>query len=132
MDLLRSRFPAQAGDADQIVFHARPGTLQNAADRATIATTLARVADLPHVTSVVSTYSAGAHSISRDGTIAFATVNFDKRAGALPKAAVDSVIKTAESARSTTLQVELGGQAIEQAQQASLRRRWSASVPAWE
>ena len=58
--------------------------------------------------------------MSRDGTIAFATVNFDKPAGALPKSAVQSVIKTAESARSTTLQVELGGQAIEQAQQASL------------
>src|SRR5947209_10674359 len=87
VDLLKSRFPAQAGDADQIVFHARTGTLQNTADRAAIATTLARVADLPHVTSVLSPYSAGAHSISRDGTIAFATVSFDKRADALPKAA---------------------------------------------
>src|SRR4029077_20572763 len=44
----------------------------------------------------------------------------DQRANALPKAAVDSVITTAESARSPSLQVELGGQAIEQAQQASL------------
>jgi RND superfamily putative drug exporter len=120
VNLLSSRFPAQAGDADQIVFQARTGTLHDAADRAAIATTLGRVADLPHVTSVVSPYAAGAHSMSRDGKIAFATVNFDKRAGALPKAAVDSVIGTAESARSRTLQVELGGQAIEQAQQASL------------
>ena len=30
VDLLKSRFPAQAGDADQIVFHARSGTLQDA------------------------------------------------------------------------------------------------------
>ncbi len=120
VDLLKSRFPAQAGDADQIVFHARTGTLQSAADRATIGTTLARVARLPHVTSVVSPYAPGAHSISRDGTIAFATVNFDKRADAVPKAAVDRVITTAESARSAALQVELGGQAIEQAQATSL------------
>ncbi len=90
VDLLSSRFPAQAGDADQIVFQARTGTLHDAADRAAIATTVARVADLPHVTGVVSPYAAGAHSISRDGTIAFATVNFDKPAGALPKAAVDT------------------------------------------
>ena len=41
VDLLTSRFPAQAGDADQIVFHARTGTLTDAADRATIGTTLA-------------------------------------------------------------------------------------------
>src|ERR1700757_2248358 len=69
VDLLRSRFPAQAGDADQIVFHARTGTLNDAADRAAIAKTLARVARQRHVTSVISPYAAGVHAISRDGTI---------------------------------------------------------------
>jgi RND superfamily putative drug exporter len=120
VDLLRSEFPAQAGDADQIVFHARTGTLDNAADRATIDETLARVARQPHVTSVTGPYAAGARAISPDGTIAFATVNFDQRADVLPKASVNRVIGTAEDARSPHLQVELGGQAIEQAQQASL------------
>jgi putative drug exporter of the RND superfamily len=120
VDLLKSEFPAQAGDADQIVFHARTGTLTDAADRATINTTLARVARQPHVTSVVSPYAVGTGAISRDGTVAFATVNFDQRADVLPKAAVNRVIATAEAARSPRLQVELGGQAIEQAQQASL------------
>ena len=85
-----------------------------------VAATLARVGDLPHVTSVVSPYAAGQDAISRDGTIAFATVVFDQRANALPKAAVNRVITTAESARSQSLEVELGGQAIEQAQAASL------------
>jgi RND superfamily putative drug exporter len=120
LDLLTSKFPAQAGDADQIVFHARGGTLESRGDRAAIGTTLARVARLPHVTSVVSPYSPGTHAMSRDGTIAFATVTFDERANVLPKAAVDRVISTAEAARSPQLQVELGGQAIEQAQQTSL------------
>ena len=120
VDLLQSRFPAQAGDADQIVFHARTGKLTDAADRAAIDTTVARVARLPHVTSVVSPYAQGQRAISRDGTIGFATVEFDERANALPSAAVDRVISTAESARSATLDVQLGGQAIEQAQQASL------------
>ena len=120
VDLLKSRFPAQAGDADQIVFHAKTGKLTAAADRAAIATTLARVSQLPHVTSVVSPFSPGQRAVSRDRTIAFATVNFDQRANALSKAAVNNVITTAESARSATLDVQLGGQAIEQAQQASL------------
>jgi putative drug exporter of the RND superfamily len=120
VDLLQSHFPAQAGDADQIVFHAKTGRLTNSADRVAIAATLQRVAGLPHVTSVISPYAPGQRAISRDGTIAFATVNFDERANALPKAAVDSVITAAESARSATLDVQLGGQAIEQAQQASL------------
>jgi RND superfamily putative drug exporter len=120
LDLLRSKFPAQAGDADQIVFRARTGTLQNAADRSVIDATLARVARQPHVTSVVSPYARGTRAISHDRTIAFATVNFDERADVLPTAAVNKVIATAEAARSPRLQVELGGQAIEQAQQASL------------
>jgi putative drug exporter of the RND superfamily len=120
VDLLQSRFPSQAGDADQIVFQARGGTLTGAANRAAIDATVARVASLPHVTSVVSPYAPGQHAISRDGTIAFATVNFDERANALPTAAINRVITTAESARSATLNVQLGGQAIEQAQQASL------------
>jgi putative drug exporter of the RND superfamily len=120
VDLLSSRFPAQAGDADQIVFHAKTGKLTDASDRAAIESAVARVARLPHVTGVISPYARGQHAISRDGTIAFATVTFDKRANALPKAAVDRVITTAQSARSATLDVQLGGQAIEQAQQASL------------
>jgi putative drug exporter of the RND superfamily len=120
VDLLQSRFPTQAGDADQVVFHARTGTLRSASDRTAIAATLARIAALPHVSAVVSPYAAGQHSISRDGTIGFATVSFDARANALPKAAVQRVIATADAARSPSLEVQLGGQAVEQAQQASL------------
>ena len=120
VNLLQSRFPAQAGDAEQIVFHARSGQLMDPADRGPIAAMLARVATLPHVTGVTSPYAPGQHAISRDRTIGFATVHFDERANALPKPAVDRVITTAESARSASLEVQLGGQAIEQAQQASL------------
>jgi putative drug exporter of the RND superfamily len=119
-DLLTSRFPAQAGDADQIVFHARAGKLSDPAIQSTVSATIARVSKLPHVTAVVSPYAIGSRAISSAGTIGFATVTFDKRADELPKAAVQRVITTAESARSSTLQVELGGQAIEQAQQASI------------
>ncbi len=120
VDLLQSRFPSQAGDADQIVFHTRSGKLTTAAQRTTIDSMLSRVATLPHVTGVVSPYAHGQNAISKDGTIGFATVSFDERANALPAAAVDRVIAVAESARSGNLEVELGGQAIEQAQQASL------------
>jgi RND superfamily putative drug exporter len=119
-DLLQSRFPAQAGDADQIVFHARTGKLADPAIRGAVAATIARVSKLPHVASVVSPYGSGSRAISPDGTIGFAMVTFDKRANEIPKAAVQRVIGSAQSARSPALQVELGGQAIEQAQQAGI------------
>jgi RND superfamily putative drug exporter len=120
VDLLQSRFPAQAGDADQIVFHTRSSTLTDPSTRAVIVPLLGRIARLPHVTGVVSPYQAGANAISKTGTIGFATVEFDQRANELPRAAIERVIATAESAESPALQVELGGQAIKQAQQASL------------
>jgi RND superfamily putative drug exporter len=120
MDLLKSRFPAQAGDSDQIVFHARTGKLADPTLRGPVATAIARVSRLPHVTAVVSPYGTGSRAISPDGTIGFATVMFDKRADELPKAAVQRVIDTAQSVHSPALQVELGGQAIEQAQAAGI------------
>jgi len=120
VDLLQSRFPAQAGDADQIVFRTPLGKLNAASTRAVIAPLLVRVARLPHVTGVVSPYDAGANAVSKAGTIGFATVKFDQLASELPKSAINRVINTAEGARSSTLQVELGGQAIKQAQQTSI------------
>jgi RND superfamily putative drug exporter len=120
-DLLKRDFPAQAGDADQIVLHARQGRVTAPAFRARVAPMLAQVARLPHVTGVVSPYSpAGARAVSPDGQIAFATVTFDQRANVLPKAAVQRVISVADASRSPQVDVQLGGQAIEQVQRASI------------
>ena len=119
-DLLSSRFPAQSGDSDQIVLHTPVGTLAAPAVRARIERMLGQVARLPHVTSVTSPYAPGTRGISRDGTIGFATVAFDQRANVLPVAATRRVIAAATAARTTGLQVELNGQAIEQAQRFSI------------
>jgi len=118
-DLLASRFRAQSGDSDQIVLHTPTGTLAAAATRTRVERMLARVARLPHVTSVTSPYSPGSRAMSRDGTIGFATVGFDERANRLPASAVRRVIATAEAVRSPGLQVELIGQAVQLAQRRS-------------
>jgi RND superfamily putative drug exporter len=112
-DLLQSRYPAVAGDADRIVFQSRTGKVTDQADRQTINRTVARVARLHHVTGVVSPFATGGRAISPNGTVAFATVQFNQTAAALPNSAVDTVISTAEQARSESLNVQLGGQAIE-------------------
>jgi RND superfamily putative drug exporter len=120
-DLLKRDFPAQAGDADQIVFATHGGTIREAAVRSRVAPMLATVARLPHVTGVVSPYSArGAQEISPGGKIAFATVTFDERANLLPASATERVINAAKGVASPQLQVALGGQAIEQVQKPSL------------
>ena len=120
-DLLKRDFPAQAGDEDTIVLHARQGKVTDPAVRDRVEPVLAKVAKLPHVTGVRSPFQSGAAAqVSQDKTIAFATVSFDQRANALDKADIERVINTAETARSDQLQVELGGQAIQQAQETSL------------
>jgi putative drug exporter of the RND superfamily len=121
VDLLKRNFPAQSGDSDQIVLHARTGSVTEPAVKARVAPVLAQIARLPHVSGVISPYSpAGARAVSRDGQIAFATVNFDQRANVLSKAAVKRVISVADSARSPQLDVQLGGQAIEQVERVSI------------
>jgi len=121
VDLLKADFPAQAGDADQVVFATSQGSVTDAATRTRIEPALKQIAAVPDVTAVVSPYSAaGAKQISKSGDVAFATVDFNKQAGQLPKASVQKVIDVAEAAGSPTLQVALGGQAIEQAQRQSI------------
>jgi len=114
-NLLGSGFPQQAGDADQIVFHTRRGTLAAPAVRARIEHVLAEVARLPHIASVVSPYATNGQAIARDGTIGFASIEFDQHASRLPTGAIDRVIAVARGAQTQTLEVELDGQAIEQA-----------------
>jgi putative drug exporter of the RND superfamily len=78
---------------------------------------LADVAQQPDVGSVVSPYDpAGAAQISDDGTIAYAQLTFTKQADALEIDDVNHVIDVAQGASTDSLQVELGGQAISNAE----------------
>jgi RND superfamily putative drug exporter len=120
LNLLQKEFPAVSGSSDQIVLHSSTGTVSDPAVQARAQAMLDKVATLPHVRSVTSPYTAaGAHQISTDGTIAFATVTFDQQSQNVPKAAVQKVITTAQAAADQQLQVELGGPDIEQAQSQS-------------
>jgi putative drug exporter of the RND superfamily len=115
--LLQKEFPAASGSSDQIVLHATSGTLRDPALEARASRMLEEVAALPHVVSVTSPFSPeGAHQVSKDGTVAFATVIFDAQSQDLPKEAVAKVISTAQAAGDEHLQVALGGQDIEQAE----------------
>jgi RND superfamily putative drug exporter len=118
-DLLAHSFPTQAGDRDTIVFKVQHGTVREPAVRHRMSTLFATVAGLPHVSGVVSPYSpqAAGKTISRNGRIAFATVVFNEKANTLPKSAGEKVVAAAKAARAPGLQIELGGQAIEQTEQ---------------
>jgi putative drug exporter of the RND superfamily len=120
-DLLKRDFPAQAGDTDQIVLRARDGRVTDPAIRSRVEPMLRKAAGLPHVTGVVSPYSkAGEDQIAPGGKIAFAEVNFDQRGFDIDQADAERVISVAQDAATRELEVELGGQAIQQAEQPPL------------
>jgi RND superfamily putative drug exporter len=120
LNLLQSGFKAKSGDVDQIVFDVTSGTL--ASHERTIDATLSKIAKLPEVTGVTSPFCPttstaaclGATQMSKNGTIAYATVNFFKQAEYLKKSDIREVITVGQTLRSSTLQVNFGGNAFEQ------------------
>ncbi len=116
--LLLEASPKLAGDSDRIVFHVSSGTVSDHA--AHINATLHAIASLNHVVNVVTPFCGaspvcpGAAQMSRDGRTAYATVNFDKPAFKLPLSAIKAVETRGETLRSSSLQVEFGGNAFGQ------------------
>src|SRR4051812_13317049 len=119
LNLLTDNFNTESTDTNQVVFAAAdvrsPRTQQQIKD------TLARIAKGPHVERVDSPFARGAaaRQISGDGKVAFALVHMDgeQPIADVPKSAYDSLIATAEDARTPGLRVELGGSGIQQATQ---------------
>jgi RND superfamily putative drug exporter len=109
LDTLKRSAPAQAGDAVEIVMR-DPGGIETPATRQRVEAMVAQVEQLPHVAAVVDPYGPGA--VSRDGTIAHATVMLDATSNDVPRASVERLIETAERAGGDGLQVELGGDAV--------------------
>ena len=120
-ELLRS-VPAQAGDADQIVWRVSQGSVRDRAIEQRMSAMLARVSHLPEVAFVASPYRPGAtvQVRSSDGRTAYATVSFTKAADNLDKAGINRVVAAAAAAREPGLAVELGGLAISHAEEESL------------
>src|ERR1700722_914711 len=114
VSLWAKNFPAASGEGDQVVLQATHGaTIQSASVKRAATTALAKVAKVPGVEAVLSPYTpAGAAQVSRDGTVAFARVTWDKASAKVTNADALNLVKAAESADGPTLHVSLGGQSI--------------------
>ncbi|MFG3252340.1 MMPL family transporter [Streptomyces sp. NPDC048172] len=117
-DSMRAAFPDLSGDTDTVVWHTESGTVRDPEVRQRMEAALADIAEVPQVGTVTSPYAkGGAAQISEDGTIAYAEVTFTEQVFEIDKAHTEQVIDRAGEARTDGLQVELGGQAIEQTQE---------------
>jgi RND superfamily putative drug exporter len=118
LKLLEQGFKSKSGDADQIVFAMKQGTL--ASHEATINAMLAKIEKMPKVGSVTSpfcptgstTYCPGALQMDKADTIGYATVDFTKQANLLAKSQIRAVQNAGEAIRSKSLEVEFGGNAF--------------------
>jgi putative drug exporter of the RND superfamily len=120
--ILQSVSPKNAGDTERIVFESSKGLdLASPAVRERIDSTLEKVAALPHVVSVVSPYSlAGGSQVSRDGTIEFATVDFNVLGQSVSTNAATTFVDTAVRASERGLTVAVSGQIAEKSLPVSL------------
>jgi RND superfamily putative drug exporter len=118
-DLLKAHFPSRAGDTTDIVFSTRRG-VTDATVRSRIEALLGQIGPgrVAHVVALDSPYQ-GFERISADGTVAYATVTFDKQAGDLPAKAAKPLIDTAKRFRSSDLKIELNGPVVARASQAT-------------
>jgi RND superfamily putative drug exporter len=117
-DLLKARFPSRAGDTADIVFTS-PAGVRSTQVRSTMERFFTEVGPgkVPHVVAIDSPYQ-GFGRISGDGSVAYATVTFDKQSGDLPAKAAKPLIDAAKKVRGPDLKVELSGPVVARATQA--------------
>jgi putative drug exporter of the RND superfamily len=118
-DLLARRFPAQSGDTIDVVVRAEGGVLAPPA-RASVDSLLADLREVDHVRSATSPYERPG-AVSADGRIARAQVQLDVvNPDDMPRAATEEILAAARAVERPGLQVALGGQTIEAAQQGEI------------
>ncbi len=115
-DVLSARFPARAGDSGQIVFAARGG-VRSATVQSRLQQLLTDVSRVPEVASVASPYAkSGASQIARDGSVAYATVQFDRHESDIATSTKDAIRTLVDRANAggAGVRVELGGRVFQQ------------------
>ncbi|MFF7554470.1 MMPL family transporter [Streptomyces olivaceus] len=113
-DLLEQRFPGQSADGAtaRVVFKAPSGEkMTDAGNRATVEKTVDDLADGSEVASVADPYQGDA--VSKDGTIAYASVKYDVSGMELEESTKDALEEAAQQARDAGLTVEVGGDALQ-------------------
>jgi RND superfamily putative drug exporter len=116
-DLLETKFPAQSGETALIVYKANSG-VESPAVKRKMEGVFAQIEEFPHVSEVANPYEkGGAAAVSDDGKIAYTTIQFDVPNNKLNKDKTDEIIAIAKSADGNGLEVQLGGNPVQEAEQ---------------
>ncbi|MFG3101660.1 MMPL family transporter [Streptomyces sp. NPDC048182] len=113
-DLLEQRFPGQSADGAtaRVVFKAPSGEkMTDGGNKAAVQKTVRELSDGSEVASVADPYKGNA--VSKDGTIAYASVRYDVSGMELEESSKDALKDAAQQARDSGLTVEIGGDALQ-------------------
>ncbi|MFK0156806.1 MMPL family transporter [Streptomyces sp. NPDC090499] len=113
-DLLDQRFPGSSSDGAtaRVVFKAPAGEkMTDKLNRATVKKTVKELAAGSEVTSVTDPYKQ--HAVSKDGTVAYASVRYDVSGTELKDSSRDALEAAGHDAQKAGLTVEVGGDALQ-------------------
>ena len=118
LDVLNKTFPQQGGYGGQIVFHAKSGTVS--AQQSAVSQSVTNVSKLPDVIKAVSPFASGnTGAVSKDGTIAYASVSWSVNPDSLDASYLGQLNTAVAPATKAGLQVAYGGGAGEIGQKTS-------------
>ena len=118
LNVLNSTFPQQGGYGGQIVFHATKGTVAD--QQSAVNQSVSNVSKLPDVIKAVSPFaSSDTGAVSKDGTIAYASVGWNVSPDSLDSSYLDKLNNAVAPATKAGLQVEYGAGAGEIGQKTS-------------
>jgi RND superfamily putative drug exporter len=115
VDLLTERFPEAAGGSAQVVVHTDSGDLRAGEGQAAVADLVARLGDLPDVSTVVDPAAVGL--VSEDGATALVRVQYTGDTQELGAEAYHQLEDAVDATRDAGFQVELGGDLPQHAEQ---------------
>ncbi|MEV6613580.1 MMPL family transporter [Streptomyces sp. NPDC051051] len=113
-DLLEQRFPGAGADGGtgRIVFKAPEGQkMTDAGNRATVAKTVEELSAGSEVVSVTDPFTTNA--VSKDGTVAYASVKYEVPGMELADTTRDALEAAGDDARAAGLTVDIGGDALQ-------------------
>ena len=112
LNVLNKTFPQQGGYGGQIVFHAKSG--QISAQESAVNQSVSNVSKLPDVIKAVSPFaSSSTGAVSKDGTIAYASVGWDVNPNSLDTSYLNKLNNAVAPATKAGLQVAYGAGAGE-------------------
>src|ERR1700730_1420386 len=104
-DVLKQRFPAQAGDTAILVAYA-PAGIQSPASGPRFQELLEQARPLPNVTSVSPPL------VSRDGRYSYVVLQYARQAAAIPDSSVQALERLADSGGGNGLTLQVGGSVV--------------------